>query len=98
MNTRKWKWGNILLAAIATALLAAQFLIPAHSLEHEPGFAQGQLCAVCAAAAQLAAACFEHPHAAIPLYPHTQSIDKIRQDLITRDLLCVRQRGPPAAS
>jgi hypothetical protein len=87
--------GNVLLTAIATALLVAQLLVPAHSLDHDTGFAQGQVCAACVAASQLSTGCVDNVRAHLPTFSLDHAPDESDRDWTSCDSPCVRQRGPP---
>ena len=95
MKTHGLNSGNILLTAIATALLVAQLLVPAHSLDHDTGLAQGQLCAACVAASQLSTGCVDNVHAPLPTFSLDDAPGESDRDWMSFDSLCVRQRGPP---
>ena len=96
MKTHGLNSGNILLTAIATALLVAQVLVPAHSLDHDIGLAQGQLCAACVAAAQLSTGCVDNMHAPVPTFYLEHAPGETERDWTSCDSICVRQRGPPS--
>ena len=96
MKTHGLNSGNILLTAIATALLVAQVLVPAHSLDHDIGFAQGQLCAACVAASQLSTGCIDNMHAPLPTFSLNNAPGETERDWTSCDSISVRQRGPPS--
>lgn len=91
------KTGRTLLAAAALLLLAAQALASLHTLEHEPGFTPGPLCAVCVAATNLSTTCVDHSLDAPVAVSNADNDRNLLPDGSSAELSDIRQRGPPPA-
>ena len=80
---------------LAVVLIAAQLVVAAHALDHDPAQLQGKVCASCVAASQLGSASIDHappPHVGefTPVF-HFTSV----RNYDALHLPVVRQRGPP---
>jgi len=80
----------------AALLVLAQIESALHSIEHDPGTAQGNICATCVGVSQLASACVDTVHDT-EIKPAVYRFEfKLTAAYQSIHECVVRQRGPPS--
>lgn len=77
------------------ALLLAQSGALAHTWQHEPGTLQGQACAACASASQLASACIDSARFADFRPALEGPLAHLASHHASIEIMVARSRGPP---
>jgi hypothetical protein len=81
---------------LALVMLAAQSLVLAHDLDHDPANAKNQVCTTCVAASQLGSAAVDH-QADFEVAKSAEFFEPFSSaGVASAHATIVRQRGPPA--